>query len=204
MASINIYTGPMASGKTSKMIEQLHKYSNVTKEKVLLITFEGDDRVCSDTNPCDGCYHGVSTHVYGDSSMKIPIGKYIDTMRVNCLEEIGEEYLMKYNIMGIDESQFFPDLESFVRKYGKNDKFTFYISGLSFDSDNKPFGQTLNLLDIATTFEKMTAICSLCDPRSMKPAAFTYAEAKKTNVIAIGGLEMYKPLCYFHYCIKNN
>ena len=192
MASINIYTGPMASGKTSKMMEKLHKYSNVTKERVLLVNFKGDDRTLDS--------HGISTHFYGDHSIKIPIGKYIDPIRVTCLDELDEDFLIKYNIIGIDESQFYPDLENFIRYYGKNVKFTFYISGLSFDSDNNPFGQTLNLLDIATTFEKMTAICSLCNPRSMKPAAFTYTDKKKNNVIAIGGLDMYKPLCHFHYC----
>jgi thymidine kinase len=186
MAIIQIYTGPMASGKTSKMLDQLHKYSNVTKERVLLVLFKGDTRSS-----------GISTHMYGDSSKKIPIGKYIDTIMVDKLEDIIS--ISGYNIIGIDEAQFFTDLEEFVRRNSIYEKYTFHISGLSFDSNNKPFGYLMNLLDIATTFEKMTAICSRCDPRIMSPAGFTFAEVPKESVVKIGGLDMYRPLCYKHF-----
>ena len=192
MAAIHIYTGPMASGKTSKMLDTLHKYSNVTKERVLLINFEGDDR---GKDPG----HGVTTHSYGDSSAKIPLGIYVDTIRCTELLSISHKKLDSYTMIGIDEAQFFTDLKEFINRNKRNSKLMIYVSGLAYDSNNNPFGQISELLNVATTFEKMTAICSICDPRSMTPAGFTYASKSKESVISIGGLEMYKPLCFKHY-----
>lgn len=196
MAFIHIYTGPMASGKTSKMLNHLHKYSNVTKDMVLLINYDGDDR----TDSSDG----VSTHMYGDSSAKIPIGKFVNAIRVKYLNSLDEDFISRYSVIGIDESQFYPDLEEFIRKYSQNKGLTFHVSGLCFDSDNKPFGQTMNLLDIATSFEKMTAICSKCDPKTMIPAGFTAADSSKDSVVVIGGLDIYRPLCHHHYLENKN
>lgn len=192
MASIHIYTGPMGSEKTSNILARIHKYSNITKERVLLINFSEDNRSES--------RDGVSTHVYGDSSEKIPIGKYIDSVKVNILKEITDDIIGRYSVIGIDEAQFYPDLEEYIRYHSHNSNLTLYIAGLCFDSNNEPFGQVRNLLDIATTFEKLTAICSLCEPRMMSQASFTFATGKKPNAeVAIGGLDMYKPLCHRHY-----
>jgi thymidine kinase len=192
MAEIHVYTGPMASGKTSKMLSILHKYSNITKERVLLINFSGDDRV-------KDCSSGISTHMYGDSSSKIPIGKYIDPIRVNNLNDLNDmDILNNYSMIGIDEAQFYPDLNAFIRKHIRSD-IKFHISGLAYDSDNKIFGQISSLLDISTTFEKMTAICSKCSHKSMTLAGFTFSTKEKDSVISIGGMDMYTPLCLKHY-----
>lgn len=184
----------MASGKTSKMLDILHKFSNVTKERVLLVNFSGDDRASQDS--------GISTHMYGDSSYKIPIGKYIDTIRVNALSDIPQEKVDSYNMIGIDEAQFYPDLHKFAMSNITND-LKLYIAGLSFDSDNEVFGEVSKLLHIATTFEKLSAICSKCDPKSMVPAGFTYSSKKKDSVVCIGGLDLYMPLCMMHYYDMN-
>lgn len=181
----------MASGKTSKMLDIIHRYSNIHKQRVLLINFTGDCR-SGENSP------GVSTHRYGDSSMKIPIGTYIVPIKVSRLGEITEELVDTYDMIGIDEAQFYPDLSEFVHKY-KQKKIMFHISGLSYDSDNKPFGQLLDIIDVCTTYEKMAAVCSRCDPKNMIPAGFTYANVKKESVVAVGGLDMYEPLCLEHY-----
>lgn len=192
MAFIHIYTGPMASGKTSKMLDILHRYSNVTKDRVLLINFLGDHRSTS-TN-------GISTHLYGDYNQDLPLGKYIDVARVNVLFDVKN--VEDYSIIGIDEAQFFPDLELFIKKYLTFNNLTFHISGLSYDSDNNIFGQINNILPYSTTYEKMSAICSRCDPKKMIPAGFTICNINKNDIITIGGLDIYQPVCLFHYYMK--
>lgn len=196
MAQIHVHTGPMASGKTSKMLHNLHKYSNVTRERVLLINFRGDSRA-NDSET------GVSTHMYGDSSAKVPLGKYVDAHKVYRLSDLDHLNIFdNYNMIGIDEAQFYPDLKDFiVNNLHKN--CIFHIAGLSYDSDNNEFGELLKIQQFCTTFEKMSAICSECNPRSMTPAGFTYCEQLKESVVTIGGLDIYKPLCLRHYLEKN-
>lgn len=195
MAVIHVKTGPMASEKTSSMLRDIHKFSNVAKERVLLINFSKDSR--------GSCESGVSTHMYGDSKFRIPIGKYIDPIRVSKLHDISKDTLGKYDHIAIDEAQFYPDLNSFIRSFQRDPSKTFYIAGLSFDSNNKPFGQVADLLDIATTFVKQTAICPVCDPKLMIPAAFTHVNHQKSDVVEIGGLDVYVPMCHRHYLEHN-
>lgn len=185
MAEIHILTGPMASGKTSKMLERIHRFSNVSKKNVLLILFSGDDRAGE----------GVSTHAYGDSSSKIPLGKYIKPIRTTKLMDIPDSVVSEYEMIGIDEAQFYPDLQDFINTHLKKEMI-FHISGLSHDSDNKKFGQIMDLFNIATTLRKLPAICCHHELHLMKKACITrYLAETKDSVVKIGGLESYEPVC---------
>lgn len=195
MAQIHIFTGPMASGKTTKLLEKIHEYSNIYKRPVLLINFRGAERTTSLE-----CYEkGVSTHVYGDYNIKVPVGKYVNCVKVNNLSEIEDVILYQYSVIGIDEAQFYPDLESFIRRHHLNSRLTFYLSGLTFTAENKPFGQLKNLEDISTTYRKFHSICARCEPELKTPAGQTSFIGGKNTEIVIGGLELYEPLCAKHY-----
>lgn len=196
MAEIHIYSGPMASGKSSELLKMIHMYSNTTKEEVLLINFKGDDR---GGDHDDNHVSGATTHAYGDSSLRIPLGKYVRSIRVNALSEIEDSVVEKYSVIGIDEAQFYPDLEVFIRKHFFNCGLTFYLAGLKFDSDNEPFGQLGKLENIATTSQKFHSICTRCDPKHKVPAGFTFFHGSKGKEIVSGGLDKYQPLCARHY-----
>lgn len=193
MAQINVFTGPMASGKTSKLLEIMHKYSNISKERVLLIGYIKDDRN----------KEGISTHMYGDSSCSLPLGIYVDLIRVENLTSVSKDVISKYNMIGVDEAQFFKDLKDFVFMNIENSNLKLYISGLSYDSDNKQFGQIPDLLPISTSFIKIPSICSLCPFKEMVHAGFTHSNKIKENVVCIGGLDIYQPLCLKHYMELN-
>lgn len=199
MSEIHIFTGPMASGKTTTLLEKLHRYSNVCEERVLLINYLGDQRGDDCTNSCDAAGHGVSTHLYGDVSKHVVLGKYIDAIRVTRLNEISSKKLSKYNVVGIDEAQFYPDLYDFVERNFHQKQMTYYVSGLCTDSENRSFGEIDRLLPLATTFKKMTAICAHCDRKKMVPAAYTLSVKQKETQVAFGGLDEYKPVCSFHF-----
>lgn len=190
MAEIHIYSGPMASGKTSKLLKKLHEYSNIYKRSVLLISYTEDYR---------GIESGISTHMYSDYSIKVPLGKYVNHIKVKNLSEIPDVILHQYSIIGIDEAQFYPDLEVFVRRHHLNPNLKFYLAGLKFTAENKPFGQLNNLEDIATTSRKFHSICARCDPSLNVAAGFTSYIGRKDKDILIGGLDIYEPLCTRHY-----
>lgn len=203
MSEIHIFTGPMASGKTTSLLDKLHRYSNVCEERVLLINYLGDERSERlESSDSQGLYYydgnGVSTHQYGDTRNVI-LGKYIDAVRVTRLSEIPQKKLSKYNVIGIDEAQFYPDLYDFVEKSFFQKTVTYYISGLCTDSENLPFGEINRLLPLATTFQKMTAICAHCDRKKMVPAAYTISVKPKDTQVSFGGLDEYKPVCSFHF-----
>lgn len=206
MAQLHVYTGPMASGKTSSLLSAIHKYSNVVKERVLLVNFLGDDRGTSgsthedsDMRTPNGTPNGVSTHQYGDYNLKIPLGIYVDPVRVSSLAELSDELISRYSVIGIDEAHFYPDLKEFIEKNFRKKDLIIYVSGLSYDSSNNKFGEVADLLPLATSFEKMNAICAACKPHAMVPAGFTFCNEAKDSVVKIGGLEMYSPRCAYHY-----
>lgn len=191
MASLRVFSGPMASGKTDNLLKELHKFSNVTKEPVLLINFDGDDRTDAS--------HGASTHMYGDSSMTIPLGKNIIPRRVENLMSLSKDYVDKFSVIGIDEAHFYPDLLMFISRTIEDRNKTIYVAGLGYDSDNNDFGQVNLLLPHATVFTKLSAYCSECDPKSFTPAGFTAYDGEKKSAVEIGGLERYRPRCTYHY-----
>jgi thymidine kinase len=89
-----------------------------------------------------------------------------------------------YQIIGIDDCQFFQDLTLTIKIWlKKQDKF-FIVSGLDYDYRKKEFGQTLSLRDLSDNFLYLQSKCSYCDKRSV--------HSKKID-------ETYKPVCDFHY-----
>lgn len=195
MASIKVFTGPMGALKTTRLLHELNHYSTPSKQRVLLVCHNIDDRN----------REGISTHLYGNSNLKIPLGIYIDVFYTNNLEEVPLFYTNEkgetkhYPIIGIDECQFFKGLVDFVKKNMFKPYLTIICSGLSYDRNNEEFGETSKLLPYATHFEKTPAVCSKCDFETHRPAAYTYCNQKHDGKILIGGLDLYEPRCAMHY-----
>lgn len=197
MASIKVFTGPMGASKTTRLLHELNHYSTPSKQRVLLVCHGEDDR-----NP-----EGVSTHLYGDISLKIPLGKYVDVYKTKNLSDVPLSYkgtdgeTKFYPIIGIDECQFFDNLVEFAKDNMLNPNLTLIFAGLSYDKENKEFGETSKLLPYATHFEKIPAVCSRCQFKNHLPAAYTYCYQKTDDQVLIGGLDLYEPRCAIHYFI---
>jgi thymidine kinase len=98
----------------------------------------------------------------------------------------------------VDEAQFFVDcLIPFVRaavdRAGKH----VVVVGLDGDAEQRPFGDVLPLIPHADYVEKKTALCRSCGDGT--PAIFTRALAVRDAQVAVGGAEMYEPVCRKHY-----
>ena len=70
------------------------------------------------------------------------------------------------------------------------------VVGLDGDGTGKPFTHVLELVAIADSVEKKTALCGHCGDGT--PAIFTKALSKQ-NRIAVGGADMYEPTCRKHF-----
>ena len=85
----------------------------------------------------------------------------------------------KFDVIGIDEGQFYPDLITGVEKYVRKDKILI-ISALDGTFERKPFGQIPNLIPLCDDIVKLNAICMICG----NDAPFTHRLGKlKRNLI---------------------
>lgn len=195
MASLTVIFGPMFSGKTTRLVQELTRFVDVTNQrqdtKCLLINHVFDDRNLD---------IGISSH---GSSFK-GVSPLIDIARAQKLELVR---VRDYDVIGIDEAQFFDDLEIILLwvKMGKN----VIISGLISDAFLKPFGKIYTLIPMADNVYQCHSICSEClkqhtkiitpDSLSSMKAAFTFRLSSNNNQIDVGASDKYIPVCRYHY-----
>ena len=104
--------------------------------------------------------------------------------------------IIKADVIGIDEAQFFGDLYEFVlaiEQFGK----TIIISGLDGDSDRKPFGQILQCIPLCDRVVKLTAM-DMVD-KDGTPAIFTKRIVKKEGQVLVGATESYMAVSRKNY-----
>lgn len=86
---VQLILGPMFAGKTSELLRRTRRYKQY--KKCLLIAYKGDNRYSSDAS--------VITHDQTE-------------MKAKCVERLSEveNAAHSYNVIGIDEGQFFPGM----------------------------------------------------------------------------------------------
>lgn len=167
MGDINVFTGPMKSGKSQTMFNELDRQliagKNVIVFKPAIDNRDGEDY--------------VSTR----AGRKI---KAINISEINDIENYNSD------VYFIDEFQFLKGDVSTIEKLAEQGK-KFYISGLNLTSEIKTFGKMGELMCIADEIHKLTAICEVC---KCDNAIFSYYKGEKTGDIKIGDTE-YIPVC---------
>jgi thymidine kinase len=200
MGSLTIIFGPMFSGKTTRLIQELTRIADVTQEshftKCLLVNHSFDTR-----NP----ELKISSH---GSSFK-GVSELIEIIQVNSLEKI--DYNL-YDVIGIDEGQFYDDLNIVIQwvNKGKN----VIISGLISDSFMNPFGKIHMLIPFSDNVIQCHAICSECiknheriitpDALTSMKAPFTFRLNQTNSQIEVGASDKYIPVCRHHYIELQN
>jgi len=94
MGKIEIIYGPMFSGKSSELIRKVKRYTHA-KKKCLIINFAHDNRYSSEPT--------VSTH----DMVMMKAHKVSDLTQLNHIYE-------HYDVIAIDEGQFFPNVIIFI------------------------------------------------------------------------------------------
>ena len=177
---LELIIGPMFSGKTSKLLE-LYKQYSFCNVPVLVVNHSFDKR-----------YHQekLSTH---DKIM-------IPCISVTKLEDIiTEENLKKFNVILINEGQFFQDINSSVRELVEKYSKTVYVCGLDGDFKRKKFGDLLELIPFADNIIKLHSLCFFC--KNGNKAPFTCRLTQETEQTVIGS-DNYVPLCRNCYLKK--
>jgi thymidine kinase len=165
--SIELIIGPMFSGKTTFLINRINRYT-YSKKKCVLIKYLGDTRYSNEFAAThDKIFHKAI------SATMLSFDLYLD-----------------YDVIGIDEGQFFPDILQFSEKMADNGKVVI-ISCLNADYLRKGFENVLKLVPISETITKLSAVCVNCG----KDASFTKRLTDEKETEIIGGTDKYTALC---------
>ena len=77
-----------------------------------------------------------------------------------------------------------------------NEKKHLLIVGLDGDAQQKKFGEILDLIPIATSVTKLSALCSQC--KDGTPAPYTKKLNNQNAQVDVGGAEKYAAVCLNH------
>lgn len=169
---IELILGPMFSGKSTELLRLIRRYT-ASNVDCVVIKYDKDTRYSKNK---------FSTHDLQQTDAIACNGKLM-----SIYNEIQE-----YDIVGIDEGQFFEDIHDFAEELAANGKVVF-ISALDGNFNREKFGSVLDLVSCA---EKVTKLCAICTCGN--DAAFTAkiaGDLTDTDTPDIGGAEKYVSLC---------
>ena len=167
---IELIVGPMFSGKSTRLIGVIRKFTYKAK-KTIMVKYFADKRFTEKSE--------VVTH---------DLLKY-DSIECKNLREHFDK-LKNYDIIGIDEGQFFPDLVEVCEELALMKK-TVIIAALNGDFRMEPFPVIAKIIPKADKIKLLKAYCFNCH----KDARFTLRIVQSNETVLIGAGEAYKPAC---------
>ena len=188
MGHLTLIMGCMFAQKTTELLRQIRRFQSIGY-KVLVVNYEADTRYG------ENCIasHDVDKH---------------PAVCVASLQQVEDKMcLSDFDVVVIDEGQFFPDLYEKVSHWADKQSLHIIVCGLDGDSERKPFGDMLRLIPHAEKVERLTAYCAECrdgtiahfSKRFAKPATATTTATETDGQIAVGAGDMYRPVCRRHY-----
>ena len=181
---LELIIGPMFSGKTSELL-QIYKQCKFCNIPVSIINHTIDKR-----------YHDtmVSSH---DKVMAPCLQANTLTDIWTCVQNgndsdiYANKLLTITSVILINEGQFFPDLEEFVKKLLLNGK-KVYVCGLDGDYERKKFGQILDLIPLCDKVTKLTSLCGMCKNGTLGIFSKRITSEQIQTVV---GCDNYIPVC---------
>lgn len=167
---IEVICGSMFSGKTEELIRRL-KRAMIARQKVGIFKPAVDTR-------------------YHDTDVVSHSGNAINSRPVQKAEEILQT-ADNFDVVGIDEAQFFdkglPEVCVQLANMGKR----VVIAGLDMDFSGKPFGPMPALLCTAEYITKVHAICAQCGDI----ASYSFRLIQSRKKVMLGETETYEARC---------
>ncbi|KAH3756762.1 thymidine kinase [Pelomyxa schiedti] len=163
----------MFSGKTTELLRRIKRYT-VAKKTCVVIKYYNDTRY--DAQPNNNARQHqprCATHDH----------QQWDAVDCVTLSEV-EESASTFDVIGIDEGQFFLDVVPFCEKMANKGKVV-VVAALDGTFQRKPFGSILQLVPLAESVTKLTAVCMCC----YKDAAFSRRLGSETEIEVIGGAD---------------
>lgn len=172
---IEVVCGSMFSGKTEELIRRLNR-ARIAKQKVEIFKPEIDTR-------------------YDETDVVSHDDKTVSSIPVQNASQILF-YAEDFEVVGIDEAQFFGDELVSVCNELANDGKRVVVAGLDMDYLGNPFGPIPKLMAVAEYVTKVHAICIRCG----NLANYSHRTVKDDKLVVLGETEAYEPLC--RYCFN--
>ena len=167
---IELILGPMFSGKSTRLIELMRKYVYKAK-KTIMVKYYADQRYSQKSE--------VVTH---------DLIKY-DSINCKILRNSFDTF-KEYDVIGIDEGQFFADLVEVCEELALMGK-RVLIAALNGDFRMEPFPVIQRIIAKADKIKLLKAYCFNCH----KDAKFSLRIVQSNETVLIGAGESYKPAC---------
>ena len=167
---IEVICGNMFSGKTEELIRRL-KRAQIAKMATIIFKPKTDSRFSND--------HIVSHNMNKLKSIMINSASQITDLSKN------------YDVIGIDEVQFFDHSIVKVCKTLAYKKKRVIAAGLDTDYLGQPFGPMPEMMCEADYLDKLRAICVLCG----NPASYTQRTTCDKAQVVLGELDKYEARC---------
>ncbi|MCK4568744.1 MAG: thymidine kinase [Bacteroidales bacterium] len=174
---VEVICGSMFSGKTEELIRRL-KRARIAQQKVEIYKpvidtrYDKEDIVSHDDNSVK------STPVHSSNQILLMANDF--------------------DVVGIDEAQFFDDDLSAVCNILANNGIRVIVAGLDMDYLGNPFGPIPALLATAEFVTKVHAICPICGDL----ANYSHRTVDQGGQVMLGETDVYEPLCRRHFLEK--
>jgi thymidine kinase len=167
---IEVVCGSMFSGKTEELLRRLTR-ARIAKQKVEVFKPSVDTR-------------------YDEEDVVSHDEKKTTSIPVENASQILF-YAEDFEVVGIDEAQFFGDeLVSVCNELANRGK-RVIVAGLDMDYTGKPFGPIPQLMATAEYVTKVHAICMRCG----NLANYSHRTVKDDKLVVLGETDAYEPLC---------
>lgn len=178
---IEVICGSMFSGKSEELIRRI-KRAQFAKQKIAVFKPEIDNRYSSKE---------VTSH-NGTKVIAIPVAS---SAHIKEFDKSG------YDIIAIDEVQFFDAQIIETVMALANEGFRVILAGLDQDFRGEPFGPMPQLMAIAEHVTKLQAVCTVCgSPASRTQRLINGTPAGYDDpIILVGASEAYEARCRQHH-----
>ena len=181
-SSIDIITGPMFSGKTTELVRRL----TILREAGLSVLY-----IRSSLDTRKFISHNKTMSVLEMATCTT------DSLMTS------KSYAKVFNVIGIDEAQFFDDLPEFCIEMVEKCGAKIIVSGLNSDFRREKFGKICDLIPLCDNITKLYPFCSICSGNKiLTPALFSKRIIESVDKVVIGDCQSYIPVCRECY-IKN-
>ncbi len=167
---IEVICGSMFSGKTEELIRRLNR-AKIANLKVEIFKSRIDKR-------------------YEEENVVSHDATSIHSTPVEAAAQILL-YANDFDVIGIDEAQFFDKELSNVCNQMANSGVRVIVAGLDMDFTGKPFGPIPDLLSAAEYVTKVHAICMKCG----NLAHYSFRKTGDEKLVLLGESNNYEPLC---------
>jgi thymidine kinase len=175
---IEVISGPMFSGKSEELIRRLRR-ARIARQRVACYKPDIDLR-----------YHRTAIASHGSQTHEACSVTNVDHLKAALFPHLHD-----YDVIGIDEAQFFdttitPLIVELVH-LGKR----VVLAGLDTTFAAEPFHPIPELMAIADDVTKLSAVCMVCG----QPAIHTQRLGQSQELVVVGAAGLYEARCRTHF-----